>query len=300
MTLREPVRQEFLNFCTGNAGLKITYDPFFKYIFNPVATPERLSDFLSCILGKKVFVKSVLPLEGGQISHESPLLILDILVELEDGTLTNVEIQKVAYKFLGERIDCYLSDLLLRQYNQVRSTLKKEFSYKALKPVYTIVIYESSYTEFHHFPNTYIHRGSFTYDTGLKMEHLQKSIIIALDIFRKNTQTINTELDAWLYFLTSDDPKRIWEIQKKFPSFRPLYHDIFQFRKQIKEVLGMYSEALRIMDRNTVDLMVDEMRQALDTKNQQIIQQNQQFTEERQQLNARIRQLEAQVTANSK
>ena len=65
LALSEHLQQEFLNFCTGNAGLKISYDPFFKYVFDPAIAPERLSDFLTCLIGKKVTVKLVLPNEGG-------------------------------------------------------------------------------------------------------------------------------------------------------------------------------------------------------------------------------------------
>ena len=200
---------------------------------------------------------------------------MDILVELEDGTLSNIEIQKIAYQFPGERIDCYSSDLLLRQYSRVRSEKGKEFSYKDLKTVYTIVLYEQNHKSFLEHPTEYIHYGEMTYNTGLTLNHLQKSIIIALDIFKKNTQTIDKELDAWLYFLCSDEPRRIWEIQEKFPYFKPLYDDIFQFRHQIKEVLTMYSKTLSILDRNTTLLMIDEMKQELDQSKREAAQSKQ-------------------------
>ena len=39
----KPERQEeFLDFCTGERGLKILYDCFFKEVFHPEYTPERL------------------------------------------------------------------------------------------------------------------------------------------------------------------------------------------------------------------------------------------------------------------
>ena len=46
-----PERQEeFLDFCTGERGLKILYDCFFKETFNPEYAPERLEDLLEQIL----------------------------------------------------------------------------------------------------------------------------------------------------------------------------------------------------------------------------------------------------------
>ena len=32
--LTEELQEEIIAFCMGNRGLKMTYDPFFKYIFN--------------------------------------------------------------------------------------------------------------------------------------------------------------------------------------------------------------------------------------------------------------------------
>ena len=45
---------------------------------------------------------------------------MDIVVELEDHSIANVEVQKIGYKFSGQRSACYSADLLLRQYKRVR------------------------------------------------------------------------------------------------------------------------------------------------------------------------------------
>ena len=41
-------------------------------------------------------------------------------MEFEDGSLADVEIQKLGYAFPGERSACYAADLLLRQYKRAR------------------------------------------------------------------------------------------------------------------------------------------------------------------------------------
>ena len=38
---------------------------------------------------------------------DSPLMVFDITVVLEDGSIVNVEIQKYGYKFPGQRAACY-------------------------------------------------------------------------------------------------------------------------------------------------------------------------------------------------
>lgn len=55
--------------------------------------------------------------------------ILDIIVELESGALANVEIQKVGYRFPGQRSACYSSDLIIRRYGRKKS---RTFSEKSL------------------------------------------------------------------------------------------------------------------------------------------------------------------------
>ena len=88
-------------------------------MMNPEYTPERLNDFLSLLLKMKEKVKAVLPNDSTRITDESSLLITDIVVELEDGSLANVEVQKIGYNFPGRRCACYSADMLLRQYKRV-------------------------------------------------------------------------------------------------------------------------------------------------------------------------------------
>ena len=81
--------------------------------------PERFNDFLSCLLGERVKVLKVLSGDSTRIADETSLLITDIVVELEDGSIANVEMQKIGYLFPGQRCACYSADLLLRQYKWV-------------------------------------------------------------------------------------------------------------------------------------------------------------------------------------
>ena len=120
-------QEEFLNICTGVKGLKLLYDGFFKEVMNPEYVPERFNDFLSALLGQRVKVLKVLPGDSTRIADESSLLIMDIVVELEDGSIANVEMQKIGYLFPGQRSACYSADLLLRQYKRVRGEKKKKY-----------------------------------------------------------------------------------------------------------------------------------------------------------------------------
>ena len=149
---KEGEREAFFDMCTGARGVKMLYDGFFKEVMSPEYAPQRLSDFLSVVLGAAVRVKNVLPNDTTRLTDESSLLVLDIVVEFEDGRIANVEVQKIGYLFPGERSACYSADLLLRQYKRLRDERKKQFSYRDIRTVYTIVLFEHSPEEFHAYP----------------------------------------------------------------------------------------------------------------------------------------------------
>lgn len=259
-SLTLPEQEAFLDFCVGERGLKVTYDPFFKHIFHPEARPGRLDRLLSCILDQEITVRKILPLERRLISENSSLIIMDILVQLADGCLVNVEMQRVGYEFPIERSFCYGADLLVRQYDVVREGQGKNFSYRSINPAYVIVLMETSPGIFHQYPDKYIHRSSFSFDTGLNMKSLQNFIYVSLDIFREMEHNNLTELEAWLYFLGSDNPADILRVVSCYPFFQELYQEIINFRFHPKELIFMYSEALRVMDQNTIEYMIDELK----------------------------------------
>ena len=281
------LKEEFLNFCTGMKGLKILRDSFFKEVINPEYDPERLESLLGVMLERKVKILRILPNDSTRISDETSLLITDIIVELEDGSLANVEIQKIGYKFPGARSACYTSDMLLRQYRRVRARQGKDFAYSQIKNVYLIVIYEKSPKEFKEFPNTYYHHARQVFDSGLKLDLLQEYIMIPLDIYHKraDNKPIENKLEAWLAFLTDDRPERIMELITKYPEFKPMYETLYQMCMDVEKVMNMFfSEELRILDRNTVYYMIDEQQKELDEQKKELNEQKKTIVENRKQL----------------
>lgn len=269
-------QDEFLNFCTGVKGIKFLYDSFFKEIVNPESAPERLEELLSLILHQSVKIKTVLPNDSTRIADEGSLLILDILVELESGCLANVEVQKIGYKFPGQRCACYSADLLLRQYKRIKSKKKKKFSYKDIQKVYTVILFETSTAEFHRFPNEYLHFMKQQSNTGLQMELLQEYTFIPLDIFHKilHNNGIRDDLEAWLAFLSVDDPKIIAQLIQSYPRFIPMYEEVYNMCRNVEKVIGLFSEELKMLDRNTVQLMIDEMQDTIEEQKEEINQKN--------------------------
>lgn len=255
-------QEEFLNFCTGVKGVKILNDSFFKEIVNPEYAPERMNDFLSNILKQKVRILHVLPNDSVRLASEGTLLITDLVVELEDGSIVNIEVQRIGYKFPGERAACYSADLLLRQYKRVRENMGKKFTYKNIKPVYTIILFENSPKEFKKFPETYLHYIEAKSDTGIDINLLQKYVFIPLDIYKetRHNKNISNKVDAWLTFLCTDEPEEIIKLITAYPEFKPMYDNIYELCRNVERVMNMFSKELQILDENTVQYMMDEMQ----------------------------------------
>ena len=282
-------QDEFLDFCTGVKGVRILRDQFFKEIFNPDVVPERLEELLSLILKMKVKILRVLPNESTRIAAEKSLLIMDIVIELEDGSIANVEVQRIGYAFPGQRSACYSADLLLRQYKRIKGEKGKRFSYRDIKKVYTIVFFENSTKEFHRVGNTYYHHVKHKSDTGIEIELLQEYVFIPLDIFKtclhnKNVN-INCKLEAWLTFLSVDDPEIIIRLIKKYPEFKVLYKEVYEMCLDIERMMNMFSKELAILDSNTVDYMIDEMQNTIDEQKNTIDEQKNTIDEQKNTIN---------------
>ncbi len=61
--LSDNLRSRLLDFLCGKKTFPLTYDPFFKKLFNTDITPERLESFIGSIIKRKVKIQNVLTQE---------------------------------------------------------------------------------------------------------------------------------------------------------------------------------------------------------------------------------------------
>lgn len=290
--------------------LPLLYDPFFKKLFNGDEHRERLSRLVSSIIGQEVTVINILPSESS--CFEDSFIIMDMIVRLSDGSIANIEVQKIATLFPGERLSCYSADAIMRQYHRLSSTSiddnsdglsdniilqdidvinsikHKPFSYKDMKNVHTIVIFENSNSNLisKTDPKLYFHVGKTTFNTNIDFPLLQHFHMISLDTFKKyrysdiikgqiniteydyDKNVYNTPLTeqmlhdrlAFLSLFVTESVDDAITIQKIFPELTSIFQEMNEYLVKPEEVLGMFSEALRILNHNTAVLMVDEYR----------------------------------------
>ena len=153
----------------------------------------------------------------------------------------------------------------------VKGEKKKAFSYKDIKSVYTIVFFETSIKEFHEYPQNYIHKFKQQSDTGLELELLQKYVFIPLDIFRGITHNnLRNKTEAWLTFLSKDEPEIIIKLISQYPEFKEMYEEIYVMCQNVEKVMEMFSKELIQLDRNTVQYMIDEMQDTIDVQKEEL------------------------------
>ena len=161
-----------------------------------------------------------------------------------------------------------------------------------------ILLFEKSPSEFHQFPEQYLHKFQQESDTGLKMNLLQEFVFVALDIFKKNHQnrTIRKRLEGWLSFLSSDKPEDIIALIKKYPDFKPMYQQVYEICQNIEQVMGMFSKELYELDRNTVWYMIDELKK----ENKRWKEKDRQNTEEITRLRKEVEEMRSALLKESR
>ena len=79
-----------------------------------------------------------------------------------------------------------------------------------------------------------------------------------LDIFREMEHNIDTELKKWVYLFGADTPEKIMKAAGMSEEFFGIIRDVSGFCMNVDEVMGMFSEILREMDRETEREMWDQ------------------------------------------
>ena len=133
----------------------------------------------------------------------------------------------------------------------------------------------------------YFHVGKTKFNTGIKIELLQDFVLVSLDTFKKyrysnikeghtditdydydssqyNDESVSEKMKRdrlkFLSLFVAETPQEIDRLIEIFPDLESVRRDINEYLERPGEVLSMFSEALRILDRNTAELMVDRMK----------------------------------------
>ena len=151
----------------------------------------------------------------------------------------------------------------------------------------------------------YLHFGKTVFDTGLELELLQRFYLISLDVFSENKYPMdkNNRVTAWLSLLATRNVDDLTEILAVYPWLEAIYQDMASYLHKPEEVLTMFSDALKILDHNTVQYMIDEMQNTIDDQKAQLSDAHSQLADKDSLINdqaAEIAALKKQLAAQQK
>ena len=116
--------------------------------------------------------------------------------------------------------------------------------------------------------------------------YLSRFHLTSLDVFSENKYPLdkNNRLTAWLSLLATRDTQDLATILAAYPWLEEIYQDMASYLRKPEEVLTMFSDALKILDHNTVQYMIDEMQNTIDGQKAEIADQAAQLTDQAVQL----------------
>ena len=119
-----------------------------------------------------------------------------------------------------------------------------------------------------------MHHGQTVFNTELKLRFLQEYYLVALDVFAKSeyakAKDSKERLYGWLSFMGTTGVEDAVRLCKVYPWLSELYQELAGYAKSPREMMGMFSEMLRELDRNTVKYMVDDMREKIEKQEAEI------------------------------
>ena len=125
---------------------------------------------------------------------------------------------------------------------------------------------------------------------------MQEYVFISLDNFHGilHNKGIRNKLEAWLTFLSVDEPETIAKLIREYPQFEKYYEETYKLCRNTERVMGMFSEELRELDRNTVQYMIDDMKDEIDAQKETIAEQGKLLSQKDDKIEAQQGTIDAQ------
>ena len=253
-------KDDLVGFIQGKKLPQLTGDTVAKHIFSPDIHKERYDFLLQRVMkDPSINVRSSAANEMLLTNINSKKIITDLPGWLQDGRLSDIEMQVIAQSFIDIRVDIYSSSMLMVQYSAEAGQKRSEINYDNVNDVVLVVLMRKSPEFFQNYESKrYIHRiTDVTTDSGMKLQTARKIAYVqldkALELFcNKQYETDEyEELLLWLAALADINNPIVSEAVKNNRELNELQKEVMEF-SQSKEVrLMITADQLAMMDYNT-------------------------------------------------
>ena len=103
--------------------------------------------------------------------------------------------------------------------------------------------------------------------------------------------------------MSSDEPEDIVRLITDYPEFKVIYDEVYNLCLNVEKVMEMFSKELKELDQNTVQLIIDEMQEEIDSQKRALSSKDVEIESQRKELESkdnRIRELEEKLKAFTK
>lgn len=103
--------------------------------------------------------------------------------------------------------------------------------------------------------------------------------------------------------MSSDEPEDIVRLITDYPEFKVIYDEVYNLCLNVEKVMEMFSKELKELDQNTVQLMIDEMQEEIDSQKRALSSKDVELETQKKELESkdnRIRELEEKLKAFTK
>ena len=113
-----------------------------------------------------------------------------------------------------------------------------------------------------------------------------------MPLFSRRPELLRNGLDAWLMLIASDRPEQILEVIRAYPEFEEIYRQVYGFRRQVKELMSMFSDALKSLDANTTKYMIEQQKAKIEWQEEKIEQQEEKLEQQKEKIKRQEEEIE--------
>ena len=219
--------------------------PKVDFCFKELMHNEKVRrGFIAAVLGKnpsEILKTTLIPTELRRESPDDKLGILDVMVELEDGTKLNMEMQVPHFDFWPNRVLFYECKVYTGQ-------IRKGESYEALKPCIHVSI-----LDFIHFPQDgRCYRKIAFCDTETGEQYTDLMELHILELRKLPTEDQNEEgVIRWMRFFSGKTKKEFEDMAKKDEYIEEAYNELKKLSLDEKKRLEYEARERALHDYNT-------------------------------------------------
>lgn len=239
-----------LEFEKGIKPLPMYLDGFFDYCIGNPSNMDTTSILLSDILGCKVTITEQLD-DVINVTDKLNYYTVRYAIKFENESMADLVLMKMDFTPSEEMLECIQANNTISQYNRLKQIKGSHFRFDLLRPCYTVIFTEKSLQNVKKqdkINDFCVWHDNKTFSQGApSLSHL---IMLSYEDYLRSKGKKNSNLDAWMTFLTSNDPSDALQLATIFPHFAEIYKRASLLRNDTPNLINLMANSIRHREHN--------------------------------------------------